>query len=103
MKSRVGQSLKKLNTNYVISLISHTFKNFKKETFNFMRYNTMNMKCFGKLSNIDRQDLSPCSRHVNVKSTHHLHVDEIGQNHSHVDATSKQVSGINILKKTFIV
>ena len=33
----------------------------------------------------------------------HLHVDEIDRNHLHVDATSKQVSDINILQKTFIV
>ena len=40
---------------------------------------------------------------INVKSTDHLHVDEIGRNHPHVDATSKQGSGINILQKTFVV
>ena len=28
---------------------------------------------------------------------------EIGRNHPHIDATSKKVSGINILQKTFIV
>ena len=35
----------------------------------------------------------------NVKSTDRLHVDEIGQNHLHVDAISEQFSGIYILQK----
>ena len=39
---------------------------------------------------------------LNVKSTDHLCVDEIGRNHLHVDATSKQVLGINSLQKIFI-
>ena len=41
--------------------------------------------------------------YINLKSTEHLYVDEIGRNHLHVDTTSKQVSGINILQKTLIV
>ena len=35
----------------------------------------------------------------NVKSTDHIHVDEIGQNHLPVDTTSEKFSGINILQK----
>ena len=40
--------------------------------------------------------------YINVKLTDRLRVDEIGQNHLHVDAISEQFSGINILQKTFI-
>ena len=39
---------------------------------------------------------------LNVKSMDRLRVDEIGQNHLHVDAISEQFSGIYILQKTFI-
>ena len=47
--------------------------------------------------------LNTVSQYLNVKSTNHLYVDEIGRNHPNVDTTSKQVSGINILQKTLIV
>ena len=40
---------------------------------------------------------------ITVKSTDHLYVDKIGQNHLDVDTISKQVSRINILQKTFMV
>ena len=39
----------------------------------------------------------------NVKSTDHLHVDVIIQNHLPVDATSEQFSGISILQKILIL